>query len=122
MKLQTIIAACLFAASAAAFAQAPQGGKARIDCSKAKDPQACEQRLAKGKSAVEKARKACEGKQGGEHVACMRRETCASAKDPAACEARLKARADRQDAIREACKDKKGDDYRACAREQARKK
>jgi len=127
MKLTSIIAACLFAASSVAFAQAPQGGdakppakKARFDCSQAKDPAACEQRKAKAKAAVEKARKACEGKQGAEHVACMRHETCASAKDPAACEARAKEIADKRDAAREACKDKKGDDYRACMRDQAR--
>jgi len=128
MKLPAIIAACLLAVSTAALAQAPQGGttakppakKARFDCSQAKDPKACEERKAKARAAVEKARKACEGKQGAEHVACMRHETCASAKDPAACEARAKEIAEKRDAIREACKDKKGDEYRACTREQAR--
>jgi hypothetical protein len=127
MKLASVIAVCLFAASTVALAQAPQGGeakppakKARFDCSQAKDPKACEERKAKAKAALEKARKACEGKQGADHVACMRHETCASAKDPAACEARAKEIAEKRDAIREACKDKKGDDYRACAREHAR--
>jgi hypothetical protein len=128
MKALSAVAAILFAVSTAAFAQAPQGGgeakppakKARFDCAQAKDPKACEERKAKAKAAVEKARKACEGKQGAEHVACMRHETCASAKDPAACEARAKEIQDKRDAVREACKDKKGDEYRACTREHAR--
>ena len=121
MKLQTIIAACLFAASTAAFAQAPQGGapprpraKARFDCSQAKDPKACEERVAKGKAAHEKARKACEGKQGTERGRLHAPRDCAPRrKDPAACEARAKANVERRrrDAkIREACKDKKGDE------------
>jgi hypothetical protein len=134
MKLQTIIAACLFAASTAAFAQAPQGGdaakappkKARFDCSQAKDPKACEERVARGKAATEKARKACEGKQGTERGDCMRRELCAQAKDPAACEARAKANVERREAarakIREACKGKQGEELRACVREQAGRK
>ena len=126
MKLPSLVAACLLAASTLAFAQAPQGDapkaprKARFDCSQAKDPKACEERRTRVRAAVAKARQACEGKQGADHVACMRKETCASAKNPAACEARAKQIAERRDAVREACKDKKGDEFRACTREQAR--
>jgi hypothetical protein len=124
MKLPTLLAACLLAASTVSFAQAPQGDaakaprKARFDCSQAKDPKACEERMAKGKAAMEKARKACEGKTGAEHGACMRTQVCAQSKDPAACEARAKEAQARRDKVREACKDKKGDDFRACVREQ----
>ena len=123
MKILALVAACFLAASTAAFAQAPQGGdatkappakKARSDCSQAKDPKACEERVAKGKAALEKARKACEGKQGNERSDCVRRELCAQAKDPAACEARAKANVER----REACKGKKGDELRTCILEQ----
>ena len=131
MKLPILIAAGLFAASTA-FAQAPQGDpgkgrpKARFDCSQAKDPKACEERVAKGKAAVEKARKACEGKQGTERGDCMRRELCAQAKDPAACEAKAKANVERREAarakIREACKGKQGEELRACVREQSGRK
>jgi hypothetical protein len=128
MKLPTLLVACLLAASTVSFAQAPQGDaakaprKARFDCSQAKDPKACEERHAKAKAAHEKAAKACEGKQGAEHVACMRTVTCAQSKDPAQCEARAKEAQARRDQVREACKDKKGDDFRACLREQRGKK
>ena len=83
MKLPSILAACLLAASTLAFAQAPgtnQGDaakaprKARFDCSQAKDPKACEERAAKMKADMQKARKACEGKQGTERRECMRQE------------------------------------------------
>ena len=72
MKLPSILAACLLAASTLSFAQAPSGDaakaprKARFDCSQAKDPKACEERRAKMKAAHDKASKACESKQGME--------------------------------------------------------
>jgi hypothetical protein len=125
---KTIFAALLLAASTSLFAQAPQGDaakaphKARFDCSQAKDPKACEERRAKMKAAHEKAVKACEGKQGGEHVACMRTVMCAQSKDPKACEAKAHDAAARRDKINAACKDKKGDEFTACAREQRGKK
>ena len=126
---KTIFAALLLAASTSLFAQAPQGDaakkgphKARFDCSQAKDPKACEERVAKGKAAAEKARKACEGKEGAERRDCMRRELCAQSKDPAACEAKAKEARQKIDAerarIRAACKGKEGDELRACVREQ----
>jgi Spy/CpxP family protein refolding chaperone len=126
--LRTIVTAALLAASPLVFAQAPQGEaaksprKARFDCSQAKDPKACEERMAKGKAAMEKARKACEGKSGAEHSACMRTQVCAQSKDPAACEARAKEMQAKRDQVREACKGKTGDEYSACVREQRKKK
>jgi len=98
MKLPSILAACLLAASTLTFAQAPSGTnqgdaakaprKARFDCSQAKDPKACEERQAKMKAAHDKASKACESKQGMERRECMRHEMCAQSKDPKACEER----------------------------------
>ena len=119
MKLPiSILGALLLAGSTGLYAQAPKGGEQRrFDCSQAKDPKACEERMAKMKDARDKARKACEGKAGDERRDCMEKNFCAQAKDPAKCEANLKERASRRDKIREACKDKKGDDLKACIRE-----
>lgn len=124
--LRTLITAALLACGTAAFAQ-PDAGKARrIDCSKAQDPKACEERLAKAKAAHQKARQACEAKKGEERRDCMRRELCAQSQDPAKCEARVKEKAsergERRAKIREACKDKKGEELRACIKEQRARK
>ena len=127
MKLPaTILSALLLAASTGLYAQAPKGdAQARprqFDCSKAKDPKACEERVAKMRASRDKAQKACEGKKGDEHRDCMQRQFCADTKDPAKCEARLKDRAASRERVREACKDKKGDDLKACIREHRSKK
>ena len=128
MKLTiSLLAGALLAASSTLYAQAPaDAGKGapgksegrRFDCSKTKDPKGCEERMAKMREARDKARKACEGKTGGERRDCMEKSFCAEAKDPAKCEASLKERAERRREIREACKDKKGDELRSCIREQ----
>jgi hypothetical protein len=112
--MRYLIGCALLAAAGLAHAQAAKG----FDCSKAKDPKACEERVAKLKAAHAKAQKACEGKQGDERRECMRREACAQAKDPAQCEARLKDAAAKRQKLHEACKDKKGEEYRACIRQQ----
>jgi hypothetical protein len=126
MKLPSIVAACLLAASTLTFAQspAPSGDaakaprKERFDCSQAKDPKACEERRAKMRAAHDKAAKACEGKQGHERRDCMRHEMCAQSQDPKACEARAeKAKAAMQQA-RKACEGKQGDERRACMRQE----
>ena len=49
-------------------------------CAQAKDPKACEARAEKAKAAVQKARVACEGKQGDERRNCMRQELNAQKK------------------------------------------
>lgn len=117
------LVAPLLATSASVYAQAPkaEAGKAQArhyDCSKAKDPKACEERLAKLRERREKARKACEGKAGAEHRECMEKAWCADEKDPAQCEARVKAAVERREQIREACKGKAGEELKACIREQ----
>jgi Spy/CpxP family protein refolding chaperone len=128
MKTSSLLAVCLLALSTLTFAQAPSGDaakaprKARHDCSQAKDPKACEERLAKIKEARDKAAKACEGKQDGERRECMRREMCAQAKDPAKCEAQVKEAAARRAEIREACKGKQGEELKSCVREHRQKK
>jgi Spy/CpxP family protein refolding chaperone len=107
--LKTLTAFILMSVSTALFAQAspaPDAGKKpraerRFDCSKAKDPKACEQRVAKMKAARDKARQACQGKEGTEARDCMRREMCAQSADPAKCEARMKERAERRSRMRE---------------------
>ena len=88
--LKPLIGVLLIAASTAVFAE-------RVDCSKAKDPARCEERVAKMKAAHGKAQKACEGKQGDARRDCMRREMCSQAKDPAKCEARAKANRERRE-------------------------
>jgi hypothetical protein len=108
-------------AQAPAEAQKPRPPQ-RFDCSKAKDPKACEERLAKAKAARDKARKACEGRKGDEHRDCMRRELCAQTKDPARCEAQVKEAAARRAKIQEACKGKTGEELKSCVREQRQKK
>jgi hypothetical protein len=121
MKLSVLIAAALLAASPALYAQAPKDDAhkgRRFDCSQAKDPKACEERAAKGREMMAKARKACEAKKGAEHSECMRKETCAQTKDAAKCEARAKEAMAKRDAARAACQGKQGDEYRACMREQ----
>jgi Spy/CpxP family protein refolding chaperone len=122
----SILGAALLAltASFSLHAQAPsaEDGKPpaarRFDCSRAKDPKGCEERMAKMREAREKARKACEGKSGEERRDCMEQSFCAEMKDPAQCEARLKERIARRQQMREACKDKKGDELKACLKEQ----
>jgi hypothetical protein len=106
--LSPLFGAVLLAATTALYAQttpAPADtGKGapksrRFDCSQAKDPKACEERLktarAKMKAAHEKAAKACESQKGDANRACVRKEMCAQSKDPAKCEARMQKRADR---------------------------
>lgn len=119
----SILAATLLAASSTLYAQAPKAdeGKApaarRFDCSKAKDPKGCEERMTKMREVRDKARKACEGKSGDARRECMEKSFCAESSDPAKCEASLKQRAERRREMREACKDKKGDELRSCLRE-----
>ena len=127
MKLPSILAACLLAASTLSFAQAPSGDaakaprKARVDCSQAKDPKACEERQAKFKAARDKASKACEGKQASERRECMRHEMCAQSKDPKGCEEHAaKMKAEMQKA-RKACEGKQGPERRECMRQEMHK-
>lgn len=116
--------ALLLTLGSGVHAQAPSGApkQQRFDCSRAKDPKACEERLAKARAARAKARAACEGKQGEERRACMRHELCAQSGDPAKCEENAKRRAAEGARLREACKDRKGDELRSCIRDQRRKK
>lgn len=123
-SLVPALGACLLAASTALHAQpapgdGPKGPRGhRFDCSKAQDPKACEERVARRREAVQKARAACEGKQGDDYGACMRTQACARSADPAKCEARAKERVARRAQMREACQGKTGDALRACIREQ----
>jgi Spy/CpxP family protein refolding chaperone len=107
MKLPvSILGALLLAATTSLYAQAPAapapGAKGehrkheRFDCSKAKDPKACEERRSKMKAAHDKAKQACDGKQGADRRDCMQKQMCAQAKDPAKCEARTKERMEKR--------------------------
>jgi hypothetical protein len=126
--LKTLLCLALLTPATALFAQSPSDtqkqprSERRFDCSKAKDPKACEERMANAKAAQQKARQACEGRKGDEQRECMRREMCAQTKDPARCEAHIKDRAAQRAKMREACKDKKGEELRSCIREQRQKK
>jgi hypothetical protein len=105
--LKTLLAALLLSVSTGLLAQTPSDapkprGERRFDCSKAKDPKACEERLAKIRARREKAREACQ-------------------QDPVKCEARKKEFAAARAKIREACKDKQGEELKSCIREQRQK-
>src|SRR5947209_4459095 len=69
--LKPLIGVLLLAASTGVFAEP-------VDCSKAKDPARCEERVAKFKAAHSSAEKACEGKQGDARRDCMRKQMCAA--------------------------------------------
>jgi hypothetical protein len=100
MRLPLLIGAALFAASTVLYAQAD-------------DKAARRQQL---KEAHQEALKACEGKEGEERRACLRREMCAQAKDPKACEERFaKAKAAHAKAAK-ACEGKKDSERRDCMR------
>jgi Spy/CpxP family protein refolding chaperone len=124
MKLPSILAACLLAASTLSFAQAPSGDaakaprKPRVDCSQAKDPKACEEHREKIKAAHDKASKACESKQGAERRDCMRHEMCGQAKDPKACEARAEKMKAAMQKARKDCEGKQGQERRDCMRKE----
>ena len=116
--LTPLVAAALLAASTALYAQAPApapkadtgarpAGRPAYDCSKAKDPKACEERRTKLRAARDKAKSACDGKQGAERRDCMRQQLCAQAKDPGRCEARVKERIEKRKERREKQGEKK---------------
>jgi hypothetical protein len=98
MKLAMLIGAALLAGASALHAQVDR------------------QQL---KAAHAKALKACEGKAGDEHRACVRREMCAQSKDPKACQERY-AKADAAKAARAkaaaACEGKHGAERTDCMR------
>ena len=120
--LRTIVTALALVAAGALHAQTPPPdaakGKRMQDCSQAADPKACEERRQKMRAAHEKARAACEGKQGPERGECMRVQMCAQAQDPAQCEARAKEMAERRRQAMQACQGKQGEEMKACMREQ----
>src|SRR5439155_1915071 len=103
--LKPLIGVLLLAASTSVFAE-------RGDCSKAKDPARCEERVAKMKAA----KKACEGKQGDARHDCMRKEMCARAEDPKACMERTAKMKAAHGKAEKACAGKQGDARRDCMR------
>ena len=98
MRLSLLIAGALLAASTALHAQ--------VDRQQVKDAHA-------------KALKACEGKAGDEHRACVRREMCAQSKDLQLCQERF-AKADAVKSARakaaKACEGKQGAERGECMR------
>jgi hypothetical protein len=120
IKLTLAVAGALLAGTLV-HAQTPPKDPAkrpRYDCSQAADPKACEAQREKMRAAHEKARAACEGKQGPERGECMRVHMCAEAKDPAQCEARAKEAAERRKQAMAACQGKQGEEMRACMQAQ----
>jgi len=105
MRFTAILGAALLAASTGLYAQAPKddGKDAR-------------------RQQFQKAAKACEGKQGDERRACVRKEMCAQQADPKGCEERI---AKRRTEVRErhakaskACDAKQGNERRDCMRKE----
>jgi hypothetical protein len=127
--MKALLATALFAASTSLFAQAPQsdkpapkGERRHFDCSQAKDPKDCEQRQAKMRAMHDKAKAACEGKQGQERRDCMRHEMCAQTKDAKACEERAEKAKAAMAKARQACEGKaQGPERRDCVREEMRR-
>jgi hypothetical protein len=121
--LKAIVASLALAVAGAALAQTPppdaaKKGRRMPDCSQAADPKACEAQREKMRAAHEKARAACEGKQGPERGECMRMQMCAEAKDPARCEARTREAMERRKQAMAACQGKQGEEMRACMQAQ----
>jgi hypothetical protein len=109
MRFAAVIGAALLAASTGAYAQAPKGEPNDADRAA---------RRAQIKQAHEKAVKACEGKQGDERRACVRKEVCAQSKDPKACEARIAKARDTHSKARKACEGKPDGERRDCMRKE----
>ena len=109
MRVSAILGAALLAASTGLYAQAPKGEPKDADRA-AKREQV--------KQAHEKAVKACEGKQGDERRACIRKEVCAQSKDPKACEARVAKARDTHAKARKACEGKPDGERRDCMRKE----
>ena len=107
MRVSAILGAALLAASTGLYAQAPKGEPKDADRAARRE---------QVKQAHEKAVKACEGKQGDERRACIRKEVCAQSKDPKACEARVAKARDTHAKARKACEGKKGEEGRDCMR------
>src|SRR5689334_19105103 len=117
MKTTAIAFAALVALCAPlahAQTQAPAAKADRFDCSRAKDPKACEERRDKLAAAHERAEKACSGRQGTEHAQCMTHEMCAEAKDPKACEQHIAQMRDKAKDVRTACEGKQGPERADC--------
>ena len=109
MRVSAILGAALLAASTGLYAQAPK--------SEPKDADRAARRE-QVKQAHEKAVKACEGKQGDERRACIRKEVCAQSKDPKACEARIAKARDSHAKARKACEGKPDAERRDCMRKE----
>ena len=113
MELRTLLLAATLALSSTPLFAQPRP----IDCSQAKDPKACEERVAKMKAARAEAEKACQGKAGQERADCMRQSFCSGAKDPKACEERAAKMGEMKSAHRDAraaCQGKTGAEHEQC--------
>src|SRR5258708_8405874 len=113
MKLAILVFSGLVGTSAGVEAQ-----ERRFDCSQAKDPKACEERMAKMKATHAQAEKACEGKQGAERRESMLKSMCAQQQDPKACEERASKAQDAHRDARAACEGKQGDEHPAYVEKQ----
>jgi len=97
-----------------------QAGK-RVDCSKAADPKACEQRAQKLSDVHKNAAEVCKTRPSAEQRACMHTEMCREARDPARCEDNARKNAERRDKVLETCKGKQGAVLQQCMREEYKK-
>jgi len=110
--LTPLLGAFLLAGATSLYAQTTPPASGTPDATK-------QERREKAKAAHEKARQACQGKEGTAHRDCMRTEMCSQAKDPAKCEAHWKERAAAFNKAYDTCKGKAtADEFRACMRQQ----
>jgi hypothetical protein len=109
MRFAAVIGAALLAASTSLYAQAPKGEPKDADRAARRE---------QIKQAHEKAVKACEGKEGDERRACVRKEVCAQSQDPKGCEARIAKARDTHAKARKACEAKPDGERRDCMRKE----
>jgi len=110
--LTPLLGAFLLAGATSLYAQTTPPAGGATDATK-------QEKRDKAKAAHQKARQACQGKEGSAHRDCMRTEMCSQAKDPAQCEAHWKQRAEAFNKAYDTCKGKAtADEFRGCMREQ----
>jgi hypothetical protein len=124
---KALIPACGALLLCAAFGLQAQPGRS-VDCSKAANPAACEERQKAAQERMQKRRdmhrnaaEVCKTRPSAEQRECMRAEMCRQAADPARCEQNAMKNAERRDKVLQACKGKQGAVLRECMREEYKK-
>jgi len=125
--MKVLIAALGALLISASFGLQAQAGK-QVDCSKATDPKACEERQIlreererRQRDMHRNAAEVCKTRPSDEQRECMRVQMCQQANDPARCEDNARKNAERRDKVLAACKGKQGPVLQQCMREEYKK-